>query len=210
MKGERPERFPDGGDAPWELARQSSAAPEPPSFRFDDADALPLPVPLPKSRPPEPGHQTSAALGFAAKPEPPVVRAAASPAFPGLASHNVPAVARGAFTTEAPAPKRAPALSPSGWLSFVAWVVFWAGAALADASRPGFRVVTGLDSMFGVVRGTGGDVRLAEIAGVLFVFASAFGLLGVIAALVAEKRKVPWSAIIVLLVSAIALVFYRP
>ena len=84
------------------------------------------------------------------------------------------------------------------------------GAALADASRPGFRVVTGLDRMFGVVRGSSGDIRLAEVAGVLFVFASAFGLLGVIAALVAPKRAVPWSAILVLLLSGAALVFYRP
>lgn len=82
--------------------------------------------------------------------------------------------------------------------------------ALADSARPAFRVVGGLDRMFGVRRSGFGNTQNLTYA--LVLFAAGFAIAGLGAFLTASLRqegtKLPWHLLLASVLCAVTFVVY--
>lgn len=94
-------------------------------------------------------------------------------------------------------------------MSFIAWMNWIAGLALADSARPTFRVMGGINRMFGVRRslGSSGNLKVA-----LILFALSFAVAGLGLFLTSSLRhrdsKLPAHLMLALPAAALALAYY--
>lgn len=108
-----------------------------------------------------------------------------------------------------PRRKGDPALQLAGWMSFIAWMNWIWGLALADSARAGFRVMGGLNRMFGVRRGFGasGNLNYALLLFGVAVLVSAFGIL-LTSSLREPETRMPSHLYVVLLGAAVSAAYF--
>ncbi len=173
----------------------------PPAIHSD----LPLPVPVRRSVPVEEADQGSGDSAhdsyrpFSGVPEPlPRRDGVPNPARARLVRPRREPV------SERPPRKRANTGAPDA-LGLLAWVVFSTGWALVDASRPNFRILSGIDSMFRVARVGLVDQDLLFAGVFLWVFALGLSCVGALLALTSARPVTPWVSVSAMLVTMFAL-----